>query len=119
MKVLLNKKAFQFAQQMIHENKYDDKRGRGDAKKAKPDTQQEDDFLQSHSWEEYGCWYLGAHYDRPENNKERYQFPIGDFEKIHRSDLLEVQKYAHENNYRDIAEAAQKLVELIDKKSHH
>jgi hypothetical protein len=64
----------------------------------------------------FARWYLGAHNDRPENTRNRYEFPIGDFNLIHRSDLLEVQKKAHSDNYDDIANAAQELVNLIDKK---
>ena len=117
MRVTLNKKAFEFAKQMIHERKFSDNRGRADEKHAKPNSHHEEEFLKAHSWEEFGRWYLGAHYDRPENNRDRYEFPFGDFQLIHRSDLLAIQKKAHENNYDDIANAAQELVALIDKKT--
>ena len=83
MRVTLNKKAYDFAKQMIHERKFDDKRGSGDVARAKPSNQQEEQFLKTHSWEEFGAWYLGAHYDRPENTRNRYEFPIGDFNLIH------------------------------------
>ncbi len=118
MRVTLNKKAFEFAKEMIRQGKFSDKHGRGDLKKAKPSPAQETDFLKGHNWEEYGRWYLGAHYDRPENKQERYEFPMGDYELIHRSDLLEIQKRAHDHNYKDIADAAQELVNLIDKKTN-
>lgn len=118
MRVKLNKKAYEFAKQLIHENKWDDKRGRADQKHAQPTTEQETEFLKNHSWDEFGRWYLGAHYDRPENSRSRYDFPFGDFQKIHRSDLLAIKKRAHEDNYDDIAQAAQELVDLIDKKMH-
>jgi hypothetical protein len=116
MRVTLHKKAFEFAKQMIHEEKFDDKRGSGDAARAKPSTQQEEAFLKDHGWDTFSKWYLGAHYDRPENTRNRYEFPIGDFNLVHRSDLLEIQKKAHKDNYDDIANAAQELVNLIDKK---
>lgn len=116
MRVTLNKKAFDFAKEMIKEGKFSDKRGRADAEHAKPNATQEDVFLQSHSWEDFGHWYLGVHQDRPQNNRARYEFPIGDFQEIHRSDLLEVQKKAHGLNFDDIANGAKELVELIDKK---
>lgn len=118
MRVTLNKKAFEFAKEMIHHGKFTDKHGRGDLKKAQPDAVQETEFLKNHTWEEYGRWYLGAHYDRPENKQERYQFPIGDFEVIHRSDLLFIQKHAHDHNFDDIANAAKELVDLMDKKTN-
>ena len=116
MRITLNKKAFDFAKEMIRQGKFSEKRGRADAQHAKPTSVQEDDFLQSHSWEDFGHWYLGVHHDRPQNNRARYEFPFGDFQVIHRSDLLEVQKKAHNLNFDDIANGAQELVELIDKK---
>jgi len=116
MGVTLNKKAFEYAQQLIKAGTFSDKRGSGDAAQAKPTTVQEDEFLKAHSWEEFGRWHLGVHNDRPENTKNRYEFPFGDFNVIHRSDLLEIQKRAHNNNYDDIAQAAQELVDFIDKK---
>lgn len=116
MRVTLNKKALEFAKEMIRQGKFSDKRGRADADHAKPTATQEEEFLKNHSWEEYGHWYLGVHNDRPQNSHSRYEFPIGDFQEIHRSDLLAVQKKAHSHNFDDIANGAKELVELIDKK---
>lgn len=118
MRVTLNKKAIEFAKEMIHQGKFSDKRGRADADHAKPTSAQEDEFLKTRSWEDFGHWYLGVHNDRPQNNRARYEFPIGDFKEIHRSDLLEVQKRAHSLNYIDIAQGAQELVALIDKRTN-
>ncbi len=117
MRVTLNKKAMEFAKQMIHEHKFSDKRGRADAEHAKPTAALEEEFLKLNSWEAFGHWYLGVHHDRPQNNRARYEFPMGDFNEIHRSDLLEVAKKAHSLNYDDITQGAQELVALIDKKS--
>lgn len=118
MRVTLNKKAMEFAKEMIHQGKFSDKRGRADAAHAKPTSIIEEEFLKTNTWENFGHWYLGVHNDRPQNNRARYEFPIGDFQEIHRSDLLEVQKKAHSLNYGDIANGAQELVDLIDKKMH-
>lgn len=118
MRVTLNRKAFDFAKEMIRAGKFSDKRGRADAAHSKPTDALEEEFLKAHSWEDFGHWYLGVHHDRPENNRDRYQFPIGDFQEIHRSELLEVQKKAHSLNYDDIANGAKELVEFIDKKTH-
>jgi hypothetical protein len=116
MRVTINKKAFEFAKQLIHQGKFSDKRGSGDLNHAQPSKAQEDEFLKSHSWNDFSNWHLGVHHDRPENTRNRYEFPIGDFNLIHRSDLLEIQKRAHNNNFDDIAKAAQELVALMDKK---
>jgi hypothetical protein len=116
MRVKLNTKAFEFAKKMIHEGKIDDRHGTAELKHHTPGLSQEEAYLKSHSWEEFGHWYLGVHFDRPENKKERYELPIGDFETIVRADVIAVQKKAHEYKYFDIDDAAKKLLELIDKK---
>lgn len=116
MRVTVNKKAFEYAKEMIHKNKFSDKRGSADAKHATPTAQEEEAYIKSYGWDQLSRWYLGVHLDRPENTRNRYEFPMGDFNEIHRSDLLEIQKRAHNNNYPDIAQAAQQLVDLIDKK---
>lgn len=118
MRVTLNKKAFEFAKQMINDGMFSDKKGSADAAHAKPTTQQEDEFLKSSSWNDFSNWHLGVHLDRPENTRNRYEFPMGDFGMIHRSDLLEIQKRAHNHNFEDIAKGAKELVELIDKKTN-
>lgn len=116
MRVTLNKKALEFAKEMIHQGKFSDRRGSADATQATPTSDQEENYIQSFGWEQFSKWYLGAHVDRPQNTRNRYEFPIGDFEHIHRADLLEIQKRAHKSDFSDIAQAAQELVEQIDKK---
>ncbi len=117
MRVTLNKKAFEFAKEMIHQGKFDDKHGRGESAQVKPTDAQEQAYIKSFGWDQFSKWYLGAHLDRPENTRNRYEFPMGDFQTIHRADLLDIQKRAHEHNFDDIANGAKELVDLIDKKT--
>lgn len=116
MRVKLNQKAFEFAKQLIHDGKIDERRGSAELKHHTPSVQQADDYIKNHSWEDFGKWHLGVHFDRPENKKERYELPIGDFQHIVRADLIAIQKTAHEYHYMDIDEAAKKLIEMLDKK---
>lgn len=118
MRVKLNPKAYEFAKQLIHERKIDDKKGSAELKHHTPTGKQQDEFLKSHPWAEYSKWHLGIHFDRPENSKESYEFPIGDFTNIVKADLIEVQRKAHEYRYMDIEQAAKELIAHIDKKTN-
>ncbi len=116
MRVKLNLKAFEFAKQLIHEHKIDDRKGTAELKHHTPTVAQEDTYLKSHTWEDFGKWYLGVHFDRPENKRERYDFPIGDFQTIVRADIIAIKDKAHEYRYPDIVEACDDLLQRIDKK---
>lgn len=116
MRVKLNPKAFEFAKQLIHEGKIDDRKGTAELKHHTPSVAQEEEYIKTHSWQEFGKWYLGVHFDRPENTKDRYELPIGDFQSIVRADLIAVQARAHEYHYMDIEKAAKELLEYLDRK---
>jgi hypothetical protein len=51
----------------------------------------ENAFLESHSWDEYGEWYLGLSDDATDETKSRYGFGYGDFRRLHRSGLIACQ----------------------------
>jgi hypothetical protein len=68
----------------------------------------------SHGWREYAKWHLGIDDEHGEETKERYTFPYGDFEKVHRCGLLAAESRAGQYEYADIERAAHKLHELIE-----
>jgi hypothetical protein len=116
MRIKLNPKAVEFAKQLIHERKIDDRKGSAELKHHTPDQAKQEEFLKNHSWEEFGKWFLGVHFDRPENTRDRYDFPIGDFESLVRADIIEAVKKAHEYRYMDIERAARYLLDHLDEK---
>src|SRR5215210_7691454 len=52
---------------------------RSDWGRAQPRAEQENAFLESHSWEQYGGWHLGLTDGAADETKARYGFVYGDF----------------------------------------
>ena len=80
MAVKLSRHAFEHAKQFIDAGKFVfDER---DAwSEHQPSSQQENDFIERHGFEEYGKWHLGINDEKPEDTKGRYEFPYGDFKQ--------------------------------------
>ncbi|REF31271.1 hypothetical protein [Calidifontibacter indicus] len=107
----VNKMAVTHARKLIREGKVVTKSQWGD---AQPDANQENEFLDSHSWTEYGAWHLALVDGATEQTKGRYGFGFGDFDKVHRSGLLACQYRAAEWKHREIEDAATKLLRYLD-----
>jgi|SRR2546421_4023121 len=93
MTVKLNNRAFDHAKSLIRDGKYviDDR----DAwSEHQPSTRQENDFIQRYGYTDYAQWHLGIDDEQGEENKGRYKFPYGDFEKVHRCGLLAAESRA-------------------------
>jgi len=52
--------------------------------RVQPSAADENDFLQQHSWDEYGAWHLGLTDGATDGTKARYAFVYGDFRRVHR-----------------------------------
>jgi hypothetical protein len=61
---------------------------RDDWSEHRPSAEEENKFLEQHGWKEYRKWYLGIDDEQDEDNKGRYRFPYGDFERVHRCGVL-------------------------------
>ncbi|HEY4757808.1 MAG TPA: hypothetical protein VIH43_04565 [Chthoniobacterales bacterium] len=79
-----------------------------------PTSQEQNEFIRSRGFEEYGKWHLGIDATHPEDTKIRYKFPFGDFKKIHRCALLAVKSRARQYGYADIEKAAVRLLDMIN-----
>jgi hypothetical protein len=75
-----------------------------------------DQNQESEGWDYYGKWFLGIEEDEPEDQKERYSFPYGDFEKVHRDGLIAAQQRAGQYDHDDIEKAADELTAMIDER---
>jgi hypothetical protein len=81
---------------------------------ANPSADEENAYLEAHSWAEFGEWHLGIDETAAEETKDRYGFPYGDFRRVHRSGLSTAKQRAAQNNYADIEQAADALLSLLD-----
>jgi hypothetical protein len=84
---------------------------------VQPKADAENAFLESHSWDEYGEWYLGLTEGPGEETKARYAFVYGDFRRLHRSGLIACHYRAAEWRHKEIELAAHDLLQLLDSTS--
>jgi len=82
---------------------------------VQPRAAEQDAFLASHSWEEYGEWHLGLTDGATEETKSRYAFVYGDFRRLHRSGIIACHYRAAEWRHKDIELAAHDLLQLLDR----
>jgi hypothetical protein len=81
---------------------------------VQPDTDDENAYLASHSWDEYGEWHLGLTEGANDETKARYAFVYGDFRRVHRSALIACHFRAAEWRHKEIELAAHDLLQHLD-----
>jgi hypothetical protein len=84
---------------------------------VQPRADAENAFVESHSWDEYGEWFLGLTEGATEETKSRYAFVYGDFRRLHRSGLIACQYRAAEWRHKEVELAAHQLLQHLDKTS--
>jgi hypothetical protein len=111
--VKLNRIAFEYSNKLIKEGHVIvDKR---DAwSQHQPSTEEENEFIRLHGFDEYAKWHLGIDEDKAEATKGRYKFPYGDLRNVHRCAVLAVKSRAGQYKYYDIENAAAQLIGTID-----
>ena len=82
---------------------------------VQPNADAENEYLESHSWEEYAAWHLGLTEGATEETKARYAFVFGDFRRIHRSGLIACHYRAAEWRHKEIELAAHELLQVLDR----
>jgi hypothetical protein len=109
----LNETAYDHARQLIAAGNavLDDRDAWSD---HQPSAQRENDFIRDHGWREYGHWFLAVNEDAREKTKERYEFPYGDFEKVHRCGVLSAESRAAQYRHADVETAAAHLHGMLD-----
>jgi hypothetical protein len=84
---------------------------------AQPTAEQENEYLDSHSWEEYSAWHLGLRDGAQYDTKERYGFIVGDFRRVHRSALMACVFRASQHHHKEVELAAHDLLQRLDQVS--
>lgn len=82
-----------------------------------PRTDDQNSYLESHSWDEYTEWHLGLTDGAKDHTKARYAFVYGDFRRLHRSGLIACVYRASERRHKDVELAAHDLLQYLDKKT--
>ena len=81
---------------------------------VQPSTDDENAFLESHTWDDYAGWHLALTDGATDGTKARYGFVYGDFRRVHRSALIACQFRAAEWRHKDIELAAHHLLQHLD-----
>ena len=81
---------------------------------SQPSADDENAFLETHSWDEYGEWHLGLTDGATDDTKARYGFGYGDFRRVHRMGLIACQFRAAEWRHKEIELAAHQLLQRLD-----
>jgi len=109
----VNRRAVTHAKSLIDAGRYVVESDWGE---AQPSANDENAFLERHSWDEYGTWHLGLTQGANDETKARYGFVFGDFKRIHRSGIIACHFRAAEYHHKDVELAAHRLLQYLDKK---
>jgi hypothetical protein len=82
---------------------------------VQPTADDENAYLESHSWDEFAEWHLGLADGANDHTKARYAFVYGDFRRVHRSGLIACQYRAAEWDHKEVELAAHDLLQHLDK----
>jgi hypothetical protein len=107
----LNDRAVARARRLIDARQYVLDSDWGD---AQPKAEDENAFLESHSWDEYAEWHLGLTDGASDETKARYAFVYGDFRRLHRTGLIACVYRAAEWRHKQIELAAHELLQYLD-----
>jgi hypothetical protein len=84
---------------------------------VQPRAEDENRYLESHSWDEYAEWFLGLTVGANDETKARHAFVYGDFRRIHRSGIIACHFRAAEWRHKAIELAAHDLLQYLDERS--
>jgi hypothetical protein len=109
-KYTVNKAAVDRATRMIDAKQYVLDSDWGE---VQPRAEAQNAYLEKHSYDEYGEWFLGLTGAAPES-KAHYGFGYGDFRRIHRTGLIACVYRASEWRHKSIELAAHDLLQHLD-----
>jgi hypothetical protein len=81
---------------------------------VQPRAEDENAYLESHSWDDYAEWFLGLTEGATDETKARHAFVYGDLRRLHRSGLIACQYRAAEWRHKEIELAAHNLLQHLD-----
>ncbi|GAA3590993.1 hypothetical protein [Kribbella ginsengisoli] len=110
----VNERAVEYAKKLIEARQYvlDSDWGA-----VQPGAEEQNKYLESHSWEEYGQWHLGLTVGAGAETKGRFAFGYGDLRRVHRTGLIACVYRAAEWRHKEVELAAHELLQLLDAKS--
>jgi hypothetical protein len=111
-KYLVNTAAVAHCRKLIDAHQYVVSSDWGD---VQPSAEQQNDYLEAHSWTDFSLWHLGLTSDANEETKARYAFVYGDLRRVHRSGLIACVYRAAEFDHKEVELAAHDLLQHLDR----
>lgn len=110
----VNEAAVKYIRELIDKKQYvlDSEWG-----EVQPSADDENAYLENHSWGEYGAWHLGLTEGANEETKALYAFGPGDFRRVHRSGLIACVYRAAEWRHKEVELAAHDLLQELDERT--
>ena len=107
----VNRRAVAHARELIRAKRYvlDSEWG-----EAQPTADDENAYLEHHSWKDYGTCFLGLTEGASDETKARHAFVVGDFQRLHRSGLIACVYRAAEWRHKEVERAAYRLLQELD-----
>ncbi len=81
---------------------------------VQPRADDENAYLETHSWEDYARWHLGLTEGATDGTKARYAFVCGDLRRVHRTGLIACVYRAAEWRHKEVELAAHDLLQHLD-----
>jgi hypothetical protein len=113
MAVQLNRNALSHAKGLIRKGDVV-KDERDDWSDDAPSTDESNAYIKRHGMAEYAKWHLGEETSQDKENKGRYLFPYGDFEKVHRCAVIAGESRAGQYHHASVEAALREILEQID-----
>jgi hypothetical protein len=110
-KYLLNDAAVVRARELIDSRQYVLDSDWGE---VQPKADDQNAFLDDHTWDDYAQWHLGLTDGANDETKARYAFVYGDFRRVHRTALIACVYRASEWRHKDVELAAHDLLQYLD-----
>ena len=110
----VNKAAVAFVRELIDTKRYVLDSDWGE---VQPSADDQNAYLDKHSWDEYAAWHLGLTDGVNDETKARYAFVVGDFSRVHRVGLIACVYRASEWRHKEVELAAHNLLQHLDKVS--
>lgn len=108
----VNYEAIENAKRLIDEGKF---RINTPWREVQPSEVAQNRYLDQHGWDAYSQWFLAVDTSAPQDSKDRYKFPVGDFNAVHRSGLVAAKQRAAQNQDADLEAAADELLDIFDR----
>jgi hypothetical protein len=110
----LNEAAVEHARRLIDKRRYVLS---SEWDEAQPRSDDENAYLDRHSWDDYALWHLGLTDGPSDETKARYAFVYGDFRRIHRMGIIACHFRAAQWGHKAIELAAHDLLQDLDRKA--